>query len=118
MFAILFYIRFNKQMIEEEAHLTKLFGEPYVGYARETPRIFPSINSLKRTKFRKVFPFENSWRTKEKWGLLGWPVLAVTLEVLQEKIIYGIVDAGNAIHIFLLSIIAFAFVVLALYRNA
>jgi len=40
LFAILFYIRFNKQMIKEEQYLTKTFKENYESYAKKIQRIF------------------------------------------------------------------------------
>ncbi|MFH1360988.1 MAG: isoprenylcysteine carboxylmethyltransferase family protein [Candidatus Omnitrophota bacterium] len=117
LFAVLFYIRFNKQIKKEEKHLEALFGPDYHRYAQKVPRVFPSWRHVRKIHFQKTFPFESSWNTKEKWGLAGWFALAVILEVLQEKIIYGLLDISHALIIFLFSALIFAASLWVLYKH-
>ena len=39
-----------------------------------------------------IFKIDEAWITKEKWGLLAWPLLAVALEWLQESLVFGAAD--------------------------
>jgi len=118
IFGVLFYLRFRPQILKEEGYLKKTFGKAYEEYARKVSRIFPNIESLKRTKFQQAFPSRFLWMTKEKWGLAGWPVLAVLLESFQEKVVFGVTDLSQTMFIFILAGIFFAVAIAAIYTYA
>jgi protein-S-isoprenylcysteine O-methyltransferase Ste14 len=89
VFAGIFYARFNPQMVKEEEFLTKLAGEKYVSYCRETPRIFPSWARYRGTGVKNIFNIREAFSTKEKRGLWTWPLLAFVLESVQERLVFG-----------------------------
>lgn len=115
-FAALFYLRFNKQIVKEEKKLTETFGDRYKQYLQDVPRLFPSLKTLKNSKFSEIFPPELCWNTKEKGGLLGWPLVACFLETLQEGIVFKIIDLDRTVYVFLVSAITFAAIVILLYK--
>jgi len=104
VFAWLFYLRFNKQIIAEEQYLGGLFGKDYTDYMKKVPRLFPKIKDVLKMKVKEVFPFEYVWSTKERWGLFAWPLLAVLLEGFQEKIVFGETDWIKNMAVVLLAI--------------
>ena len=108
IFLVLFFMRFNKQMVKEEGYLKKIFGEKYEKYCREVPRFFPSWKKVIHLKMSEVFPWPICWSTKERLGLIGWPFLALILEMLQEWIVFSVFDIGRAVSIFAAAIILFA----------
>jgi protein-S-isoprenylcysteine O-methyltransferase Ste14 len=116
IFSLLFYFRFNQQMVKEEAHLKKLFGEKYEKYCRQVPRLFPSWNKAFHIKMSEVFPWDMCWSTKERLGLLGWPLLALLLEILQERVVFNIVDVSRAVYVFSMAIVVFAVALILRYR--
>lgn len=116
-YALLFYVRFNKQMSSEEKFLAEKFGASYLQYQKDTPRIFPRWKNLKQVNFQEAFPFESSWNTKEKLGLFAWPVLAMILEIFQEKVVYDTVNIGNALYVFLLGVCSFILMAKVLYKK-
>lgn len=91
-FAIFFYRRFEKQVMKEEALLTGLFKEKYISYMKRTPRVFPSYRKLRKANIRQIYNVQEAFSTKERIGLIGWPVLALLLETLQEWLALGQVD--------------------------
>lgn len=97
IFAGLFYLRFRKQIVKEERHLQKLFGNQYETYCRRVPRIFPSGKGLWDLDVPKVFPWSEVWSTKERWGLLTWPLLAMLLETFQQMVVFKAVYVGQTI---------------------
>ncbi len=107
IFAVLFYLRFNKQIVFEEKWLTKKFGEEYEAYCRKVPRLFPSWKSLRAAKVSTLFPWKETWSTKEKRALLGWPFLAVALESLQEWRVFGSTNIFQTVLIFFVSAAVF-----------
>jgi len=106
VFAILFYIRFNKQMVKEEVFLTEHFGDSYAAYCQQAPRIFPRLSDILKIKIRDVFNVDEMMSTKEKRGLYTWPILAVVLETIQEKLVFGMVDVPQTVFIFLAAFVA------------
>jgi len=116
IFSALFFIRFNKQMVKEEAHLKQLFGEKYEKYCQQTPRFFPTIQSLIRLKMREVFPWGMCWSTKERLGLLGWPMLAFVLKALQQYFVFHTVDFVRIFYVFICAMVVFAFGLMLRYR--
>lgn len=116
IFAWLFYQRFDKQMNVEEEYLEQTFGDEYAVYCQHTPRIFPQGAKLRRLRVRDTFNFREIAMTHEQRGIWGWPVLAVILESIQESIVYGQTDFRNAIVVFGIGMIVFAFLYITLYR--
>ena len=107
IFALLFYLRFNRQIVQEEKYLAQLFPKEFADYCQKTPRLLPSIKSVLQTPPKEIFNMNEAWSTKERGGLWAWPLLAIVMEMLQESLIFGSTDPGTVIAIF-----AGAFVVL------
>ena len=89
IFAVGFHLRFIRQGAKEEKYLNETFGREYEEYAARVPRLFPRVKDILTLKVSEKFPKEYLWQTKEKFGLLWWPILAVLLNLLQEKILFG-----------------------------
>ncbi|MFA5261230.1 MAG: isoprenylcysteine carboxylmethyltransferase family protein [Candidatus Omnitrophota bacterium] len=117
VFAALFYLRFNKQIVFEEKWLTKNFGEDYVTYCRKVPRLFPSWKNLWTTKTATLFPWKETWSTKEIRGLLCWPLLAMAMESLQEWRVFGSINISSTILMFLSAAAVFFLVLGIRYRD-
>jgi len=118
VFGILFYLRFRPQILREEGFLKETFGKSYVEYTRKVARLFPNIKSLKNARFQHTFPREFLWTTKERWGLLGWPLLAVLLESFQEKIVFGATDLSQTLYIFIMAAVVFTVTLAGIYKYA
>ncbi len=117
LFAVLFYLRFKKQIEKEEKYLNEKFGREYVIFKEQVPRLFPSRRTFRKAAVREVFPFDLAWTTKEKWGLAGWPAAALLLEMLQENIVYGLTDFTKALAIFGMAIVVFAVITVFYYNR-
>lgn len=87
IFAILFFRRFNIQICKEENHLQELFGKSYEDYMRQVPRFFPRERDLGRLNWNEIFPAQEIWGTKEKYGLIWGPFLVVILELVQQRMV-------------------------------
>ena len=109
IFVGLFYLRFNRQMVKEEAHLGKSFGKDYQAYMKRTPRLFPDLGKLRKMKLNQVFPWELAWTTKEKYALFIWPGVAIVLELMQQRFFGARADVSETISIFALAVITFSF---------
>ncbi len=107
IFVGIFYLRFSRQIRKEEEYLRALFGNEFENYCRGVPRLFPQIENLGKIKVKEAFPFQEAWVTKEKFGLLSWPVLAVLLDIIQQKIVFGWANVKQMVVIFLAAIIVF-----------
>lgn len=118
VFAWLFYLRFNKQVLKEEELLSNAFGQEYAAYCRKTARIFPSLKVLKKNNIKKIFNFNELFSTKEKRGLLGWPALAVVLESFQGMVVFGRADVFITVMIFINAAIVFFIISWILYERA
>jgi protein-S-isoprenylcysteine O-methyltransferase Ste14 len=116
IFAFIFFTRFNVQMEKEETYLKKIFGEKYENYCRQVPRFFPSLKASLNIKMSKVFPWNICWSTKERLGLLGWPLLAVILEIFQEWVVYGAIDIIRVVYVFSITIAFFAVALMIRYK--
>ncbi|VAX38014.1 hypothetical protein MNBD_UNCLBAC01-720 [hydrothermal vent metagenome] len=108
LFAGLFYMRFNKQMVKEEAVLSEQFGKVYQDYCRKSPRIFPSISTMIKFKVSTIINMKELFSTKEKRGLIGWPLLAVVLETFQEMFLFKSTDIFQTCILFISSMAVFA----------
>lgn len=107
LFAGLFYLRFKWQIIKEEEYLEKNFPEDFKEYCRKVPQLLPRFKSLIKINVKKAFDWEETWSTKEKRGLIAWPLLAVILETMQEKIVFNTFDIRQTAFIFLAAAIVF-----------
>ncbi len=107
IFAVLFYLRFKRQVIKEEIFLTEMFGKEYEEYCVRTPRIFPRIRNIFKVRIKDIFNIDEAFSTKEKRGLFVWPVFAVVLETLQELVVYRQVDIITTIVIFCSAMVIF-----------
>ncbi len=116
IFSVLFFVRFNVQMVKEEAHLKKLFGAKYEKYCQTTPRFFPTLKALINLKATKIFPWKMCWSTKERLGLLGWPALAFVLELLQGYAMHSVIDFARVFYVFFAAILVFALGLVFRYR--
>ncbi len=116
IFAALFYIRFKREVVKEEAYLGKMAKKTYADYCEKVPRIFPSLKQLREAKLGKIINLKEAFSTKEKRGLWAWPVLAVLLESFQEQLVFGETIPSHTIMIFLMAAIAFV-VGFAYYRQ-
>jgi protein-S-isoprenylcysteine O-methyltransferase Ste14 len=116
IFSMLFFIRFNKQMVKEETHLKQLFGEKYEKYCKETPRFFPDLRRLINLKVTKVFPWKICWSTKERFGLLGWLLLAFGLQIVQDYVVFHSDDIGRTACVFSCAILVFIVSLFVHYR--
>lgn len=116
IFSVLFFVRFNKQMVKEEGHLKKIFGEKYEKYCRGVPRFFPSWTKVAGIKMSEIFPWAMCWSTKERLGLIGWPFLALLLEIFQEWVVYNVVDVPRAVYVFSMAIVLFAVALMLRYK--
>ncbi len=116
VFGVLFYLRFRRQVKNEERHLRDIFGASFETYVQKVPLAYPRLADLKKAKMSEVFPPGEIWDTKERRGVFTWPLLAVILETFQEKIVFGFTNLGQTISIFFLAGLAFACVVRFLYH--
>lgn len=116
VFAGFFYMRFNRQIIKEEGHLNRLFGEEYASYCGKVPRLFPSVTDAAKMKLKEVFNLREAWSTKETRGLWGWPLLAVVLELFQESVVFGQTHPAEVVTVFLAAVLAFFAGLGILYR--
>ena len=107
VFVWLFYLRFNTQIVKEEKWLYKNFGEDYAAYCRKVPRLFPRWDKLWTMKASALFPWEETWSTKETRGLLYWTLAAVPMETLQEWRVFGSTNILQTVLIFLSAVVVF-----------
>ena len=112
IFAVFFYMRFIIQIINEEKHLAQLFPNDFTAYCQRTPRLLPSLASALKAGPKRIFKIDEALITKEKWGLLAWPLLAVALEWLQESLVFG---AARPVTILVVFTAAFATLMLGLW---
>ena len=107
VFTFVFYIRFKRQIVYEEKVLAKAFGQEYKSYCERTPRLFPSVRQLLIIDWKKTFNWTEALSTKEARGLIIWPIVALTLNCIQEKLIFGYVDLKTAMVVFISACLVF-----------
>jgi protein-S-isoprenylcysteine O-methyltransferase Ste14 len=105
IFVWLFYLRFIRQIRKEEKFLRQKFGPQYDEYCQNVDRFFPSFKHLTKYHLREILDLDEAFSTKEKRGLVGWPLLAVLLESFKDMIVFGYTDI---VHTVFMVIIAFA----------
>ena len=118
IFAGLFYLRFHRQVVIEEEHLKESFGREFEEYCARVPRTFPKFQQLRKTQVREIVDLKQALSTKDKYGLIGWPVLAVVMESVQEKIVFGSTDVERTLLIFLSAAVLYAIVLAARYYKS
>ena len=117
MFTLAFYLRFKKQIAKEEIFLHSTFGNQYKNYCAKVPRFFPALKNPFDSHHRETFDLDELFSTKETWGLLAWPILAILLKSIQEKIILGHTDIPENILIFSGGMAMYAVGFLFLYKT-
>jgi len=117
LFAFIFYIRFDRQIIKEEKYLTKLAGEQYLRYCKRVGKFFPSLRHLPKAQLRKVINLKEAFSTNEKRGLLAWPVLAVALESFQEQLVFEQTVLSQTLTVFLAAAVTFTLVFWIFYQK-
>ena len=117
LFAVIFYVRFDKQIVDEEKYLSKLAGEKYNLYCKRVQRIFPSLRHLPKARLRKVVNLREAFSTHEQRGLYGWPILVVVLETFQEKLVFEQTLLSQTLTVFLTAGVTFAVVFWIFYSR-
>lgn len=117
VFIYVFFARFNIQIQREENHLRKFFGESYESYLRDVPRVLPNINHLKRMSFKTNFPLKEIWETKERNGVLVWPLLVFALEVYHQYLVFGVIHWIRIVWVIAVSFVTFLALLWVLYKN-
>jgi len=117
IFAWLFYMRFTKQVVKEETLLTELFGKEYKVYCRRIPRVFPTWKIISKMRLKNILNVEEAFSTKEKRGLIGWPLLAILLESFQEMIVFKGTDIGQTVILVVSAMVVFALGIIFLYKK-
>lgn len=107
VFAVVFYLRFNKEVVKEEKRLDKMADNDYRAYCERVPRIFPTMKQLRSAKVNEIINLKEAFDTTEKRGLWGWPILAFVLESFQEQIVFGETVPSHTLMIFLMAVIFF-----------
>ncbi len=107
LFALVFYVRFRRQIELEERYLFSHFGSPFEQYRKKVPQIFPRWSAVWRLRVKETFPWGTLWITKEKWGFISWPLLAFILEALQELLVFGSFDFEIALCVFGAAMVTF-----------
>lgn len=110
VFAVLFYMRFIRQIKIEERYLSQIFGREFEAYCQAVPRLWPTWKVIKQMRCRDVLCLPEAWSTKEKWGIITWPAVALFAEILQRQMVFQAVDVVRLVVIFAASIGAFVLV--------
>jgi protein-S-isoprenylcysteine O-methyltransferase Ste14 len=110
VFAVLFYGRFIRQIKKEEKHLEAFFPKEYPLYCREVRRFLPQYFGRPKINFREVMPLKEIWDTKERKTLYYLPFVAIVLECIHQRIIFGAVDLSGIARSFLVGVALFSFI--------
>ena len=108
IFVILFYLRFNRQIVIEEKHLNTLFGKSFADYCQRVPRLFPAPSMWTTIHMRKTFIWQEIWSTKERRTIFAWPLAAAVIESLKEKYVFHVVFVDQVIWLTVLAAIVYA----------
>lgn len=73
----------------EEEKLRRQFGEEYINYCRDTPRVFPRISNLLRLNLSDYLPLE--WRLikRELASLVGTLLVITAIEIREDVRLFG-----------------------------
>jgi len=89
LFAVIFSAIYIPQIIKEERHLHKLFGEEYKKYCVNTARFFPSILNLFKTNIREHLFFKWKWVKVELRSLIGVLIVVAAIEIWEDSKLFG-----------------------------
>lgn len=117
IFCGIFYARFNIQIIKEEEWLSKNFKDSFNAYTQSVPRLFPSISKLMHANLKEAFPLSEAFSTKEKYGMIGWPLLGLIVGLIQQAVIYQSLDLGRSFLAFGLAVIVFLLRLVMVYKT-
>jgi protein-S-isoprenylcysteine O-methyltransferase Ste14 len=117
IYAWLFYIRFNREMVKEEALLQKRFGQEYEQYCKNTPRIFPSVKKALQVRTRDIFNLKELFSTEEKKLLIFVPVGMIILETFQELVVFGVTNMRMTVNVLGWAAIVFTVIFWILYQK-
>jgi len=117
IYAVLFYVRFQKQIVKEEAYLAKNFGDEFTHYCKRVPRLFPNIKKFKPERIKKDFLWQDAWSTKERAALFAWPLVGFIMELAQQKVVFGCSYFSMTLGIFLCALILWAIKMWVVYRE-
>lgn len=115
LFVWAFYVRFKRQVYFEEEMLSRAFGSKYTSYCHLTPRIFPSLQTILNVHTRDIFNIQEAFSTKEKYGLIAWPALALLLKYIQVSLIQQQTNIQEMLIVFFIAMVVFAVVFVILY---
>lgn len=116
IFGAFFYLRFKAQIASEEGWLSEHFKDVYTAYCQKVPRLFPSIKQAIQIKMKDAFDPIETFSTKEKYGLMAWPLLGLMFGLIQERIIYQSMDVGASILTLVLAGVVFFIGIVILYK--
>lgn len=108
IFPCFFYMRFKREVEKEEKWLGETFGKSYKDYCQRVPRLFPSFKALQRAPMTEIFNFEEAISTKERRGLLVWPLLAFILGIFQQHLVYGQGNLVGHAALFVMAVVFFS----------
>lgn len=118
VFVILFYLRFNRQIVIEEKHLGQLFGKSFEDYCQRVPRLFPNPSLWNTIDIRKAFVWEEVWSTKERRIIVVCPLAAGIMELIKEKYVFHMIFVEQVVWLAVLAAGVYAFGLWYKYRNA
>ena len=107
IFILIFFARFKRQITIEEKYLSEHFGKQYQTYCLSTPRFYPSLKSVIKLDVKDAFNIQEAFSTKDKWGLVSWPVFALILAYIQQWIVYPEPQGMFLIFVFALAVATF-----------
>jgi protein-S-isoprenylcysteine O-methyltransferase Ste14 len=85
VFALAYWIYYERIMFAEEQFLRRKFGEKYISWAGRTPAFVPSL----KNKVKSIYPFSiKKVLKKEKNGVLAIFVLLFLFHNLRNSVVY------------------------------
>jgi hypothetical protein len=85
---MVFYLRFIIEIKKEQKFLLASFGANYADYCKRVPAFIPNLKSIMSVTPKEVFPWKHLWTTKEKYGVIFWPVFNIIIWFLQQQIFW------------------------------
>ncbi len=117
LYAGLFYLRFDREIAQEEKVLKEKFGLGYEEYCKKTPRIFPSVRKAFEVKLRDVFNLKEAFSTEERNLLFVAPAIIIILETFQELMVFGSTDLRVTTNIFGWAAVIFVIIFAIFYQK-
>ena len=100
LFWVLFLWRFSFQVKKEETFLEETFGQEYIDYCKEVPRVVPHYFKCLKMRLRDMLDIKEAVLTKERRMFVYWPIVAVVFESIQEIIVFGSTNIYTTLAIF------------------